>query len=822
MLSMTGTPIPSQWSRAAFPLGGIGTGNVSIGARGELRDWELQNGPNKGGANPCSLFAISVAVPDAPRVTRVLEAVADDRRDWDDGGGLTALAGLPRFRSSTLRGEYPIVQVDFDDDVVPVNVRLTAFTPLRPLDADASGIPAAVLRYSVTNTMSRPASVTVAGSLSHLGGTSPGQWRAAPQRGTVREEADLRGIHFDVDMDPADASYGTMSLLTTAREVSAMPEWPRSRGNLFWNLLRSEGRLRPATEEESAPVPPAWFDRADRAFWSEWLVPNRRTGSLAITEEIPAGATRDFEFVLAWHFPNRAKGWPGDPLMPGADSVDLGMTRNHYATLWPDSWAAGTHLLRDLAALEADTVAFHDALFGSTLDPALTHAAASSIVVARSTTCFRVEGGDFFGWEGCGDHSAAGGGTCTHVWNYAQTIAWLFPELERNARRIEYLHETEADGRQYFRTNRVFGGAPFDWPGAVDGQLGTLVRLYREWRFSGDTDFLVELWPAARASLDYVLREWDRDRDGVLDALMHNTYDIEFDGSEPLSNILLLAALTAAVRMADEVGDGEARTRFGDALAVGAPRIDELLFNGEYFEQRTDDVDRLRSQYGTGVLSDQLFGQLLAHLTGLGDLLPREHLTSAISAVYRYNFQRDLSAHDNVERAYALGDEAGLVVCTWPHGGRPAHPPYFSDEVWTGIEYQVAAELAFVGFPEEALELVHAVRARHSGRYRSPWNEIEAGNHYARSMAAWAVFIAFSGVQYDAPRRWLSVSPQADGRYFFSAGTGWGWFEVRDSGLSITLERGVLRLDTVELHGREVGHDLHLQAGQSVTLRMEG
>jgi non-lysosomal glucosylceramidase len=233
--------------------------------------------------------------------------------------------------------------------------------------------------------------------------------------------------------------------------------------------------------------------------------------------------------VLAWSFPNRPNSWGSRPIAPGKPET----IRNHYATIWPDAWAAGAHLLRELPRLEAATRAFHDALFSSSLDPAIVDAVSSTLAVLPSTTCFRIEGGWFLGWEGSWDEDGSCYGTCTHVWSYAQSVAWLFPELERSARRIEYTLEVDAAGAQPARSQRIFGfgeatagkGLEFSHP-AVDGQMGSLLRLHREWRFSGDDAFLRECWPAAVRSIEFALREWDGDGDGVLDARMHNTYDI--------------------------------------------------------------------------------------------------------------------------------------------------------------------------------------------------------------------------------------------------------------------------------------------------------
>jgi uncharacterized protein (DUF608 family) len=286
---------------------------------------------------------------------------------------------------------------------------------------------------------------------------------------------------------------------------------------------------------------------------------------------------------------------------------------------------------------------------------------------------------------------------------------------------------------------------------------------------------------------------------------MHNTYDIEFDGIEPLSNVLLLAALRAATRMAAGMDDAEAEARYAAAFATASARVDELLYNGEYYIQHVNDVNALPHQYGVGVLSDQLLGQLQAHVNGLGVLLPEDHLRSAISAVFRYNFRPDLSQHESVERSYALDDEGGLLLASWPRGGRPDAPFSYADEVWTGIEYQVAAQLIYSGYLEEALTVVRAARARHTGQYRSPWDDIEAGHHYARSMSAWALLLALSGVQYDAPARTLSFDPVADGTYFFTTNTGWGRATITGTQIQLALDYGTLDLDHLVLRGHDHG-----------------
>lgn len=825
--------IPHTSAPAAFPLGGIGTGNVSLGARGELRDWEFENLPDKGRLNPYSFFAIHAAPRGGEPVTRVLEAKLNGPHDLDAGYGFDRLAGLPRLAGSTMHGEYPVVDIDFHDEVLPVEVSLRAFTPLVPLDPDASGIPAAVLRYTVTNPGAAPVAVTVVGSVSHTAGRGEGPFGMRAQQ-TVRwrDDGDMRGLDFGIRLPDDDFGYGTLSLTTTDASTTAKPQWvtgfwpdgPR----LFWNDLSADGLLEPEARLTLEDRPRGLFaDSASDAPMSEEelfeKLPRLRTGSLGIVHELAPGETREFEFVLAWSFPNRRRGWLGHIVLddPNRDEV----VKNHYATVWPDAWTAAGHLHRELPVLEAATLAFVDALYGGTLDPVISEAVGANIAALRSTTCFVVENptpelGDgpvFAAWEGSFDHGGSCEGTCTHVWSYAQTVAWLFPTLERSARRAEFLLETDADGAQKFRGNRVFGGPAWFMTPAVDGQLGTFLRLHREWRFSGDDAFLGELWPAAVRTLEHAIREWDRESDGLLDGELHNTYDIEFHGAEPLANGMFVAALRAGSRMAQHLGEEGRAAEWAARAERAAARMDELLWNGEYYRQVIDDVDRFRYQYGDGVLSDQLLGQFHASLNGLGELLPAERVRSALAAIVRHNFRADLTTHESTQRVYALNDEGGLLLASWPRGGRPAIPFVYSDEVWTGVEHQVATSLLYAGLVDEALELERAVRRRYDGSVRNPWNEIECGNHYARSLASWGLLLAASGAQWDAPTRTLSFDPAADGRYLFTTGTAWGRAEIAGHGIRVTVDGGELDLDRLVLRGDDAHGRTRLAAGESIT-----
>ena len=173
----------------------------------------------------------------------------------------------------------------------------------------------------------------------------------------------------------------------------------------------------------------------------------------------------------------------------------------------------------------------------------------------------------------------------------------------------------------------------------------------------------------------------------------------------------------------------------------------------------------------------------MAEVCGVGSFLENDVVRSTLCSIYRYNFRRDLSKHANPQRpTYALGNEGGLLLCTWPKGGAPSLPFIYSNEVWTGIEYQVASHLIIEGMVDEGLEIVRTCRRRYDGRVRNPFNEYECGHWYGRALSSYALIYGLTGVRYDAVDKKLYITPRIKGdfRSFISTATGYGTVGVRD------------------------------------------
>lgn len=776
-IAYTPSVYTEKHSQAAFLLGGIGTGNISVGARGELRDFEIFNVPGKGNFSAYTFFSIRSQVENEEPIVRVLEAEIQPPYTGSIGFQSEKVGCLPRFTSSKMTSEYPFVHIDLEDASLPLEVSMESFTPFVPLDPSASGIPGAIIRYKVKNTDTQPRHTSIAGSLNNLVGFKQNTcWGNTEfdgkRRNEEKKENNLTGVYFTCEEIPTLSSkYGSMALLTADTDVTTKANWYEGQWwdglQEFWNDFCDDGKIEnpnPAKDTHTTNV-------------GHFTNP---VGSLCIDKTIQPGEEAVFEFFLTWYMPNRPDAWHCDPYHYGLNERTI---KNYYATMFDNAWHVGDYLANHLATLEDTSRKFANALYTSTYPSYVIDAIANNITVLRSTTCFRLANGLFAAWEGSHDQVGSCAGTCTHVWNYAQTLAFLFPTLEQSARTNEFTLETEDDGKMNFRSHKIFGdGDVWDMHPASDGQSGTIMRLYREWKLSGDNDFLANVWPNVKKSIDFITNSWDKDGDHVLEEVQHNTYDIEFEGISSLTNSLYFGALKAVSEMAEAMGERELAVTYMSMFEKGSQKMDELTFNGSYYIQKVDDINARKYQYGTGCLSDQLLGQTFAHLYGLGYILPKDHVKKAVKSIYDLNYRKDMYGFHNVQRTYALNDEKGLILCSWPEGGRPNLPFVYSDEVWTGIEYHVATHLIYEGYIDEGLSIVKGTRERYDGIRRNPWSEVECGYHYARSMASWGIMIALSGYTFDMTKDEADIHPKINEdnfSTFYSNGKEWGTYSQK-------------------------------------------
>ena len=493
------------------------------------------------------------------------------------------------------------------------------------------------------------------------------------------------------------------------------------------------------------------------------------------------------------------------------------------------------------------TAIFRDTLHGSTLDPTVIEAISSTISVLKSPTVLRLENGEFYGWEGVHSDIGSCEGTCTHVWSYAYALCFLFPDLERSLRDVEFRCDVDPNGKMGFRTLLPLGRGVSKTRACVDGSMLTVVKALREWKISGDDAWLEKNWQTVKSILEYAWHEenpdaWDRDRDGVLEGRQHHTLDMEMFGPSSWLEGLYLAALRAGAEMAEHFGETEKAAEYRALFENGYAYTKKNLFNGKYFIQKVDlsakeyterfgcpeywneEQQQLKYQIADGSEIDQMLGQWHANILGLGDIFDPEQRKTALASMFKNNFKPNLREFANMWRVFALNDEGGTVICDYPEGSeKPVIPIPYCEECMTGFEYAFAGLLISEGFIEEGLQAVRAIRDRYDGAKRNPWNEIECGNNYARAMASFALLPIFSGFTFDLPKKHIGFSPIVTGdfRTLWSLGTGWGEFVRTDAESSVRLQGGTITLSSLTLGGAPAVKELTVD-GNPIAFTREG
>jgi uncharacterized protein (DUF608 family) len=836
----------------AMPLGGIGAGCISLNGYGALMDFSIRNRPATS-AMPDRNVIMDAAfallhIKGKEPVTRLIEGPVPREKIYNQGlkcHGFreSGYEGLPRFEKCSFHGEYPFGEVDLSDRKVPLRAKITGFSPFIPLDDRNSSLPVAIVEYTLTNRSKKKVDFDFSYHMAH---PAPGTGPEDKSRNDVIPGA---GVFFHSVEDPKSEQFGSGAFLVVGHKANVKGMWFRG----------------------------GWFD-AVSVLWREVATGTFKTnkgsdgidtggrngGSILIEGSLKPGESVTYPVVIAWYFPNchyevgratteNQECCPGGKCDPENPPPKW---RPYYVSQWKDAKNVALYVRKNYDSLRDRTKAFHDAFFSSTLPSYVVDAVSANLGIMKSPTVLRQENGHLWTWEGCTCDWGCCHGSCTHVWNYAQAFPHLFPQLERTLREQEYLHSMDERGHVNFRSALPEGPTDHGFHAASDGQLGGIMKLYREWQICGDREWLARLYPLAKRSLDYCIQTWDPNHQGVLIEPHHNTYDIEFWGADGMCSSIYIGALAAMAELTREMenpGDAE----FYENLAKkGAAYLDDHLFNGEYYHQKVQyrglrdtsfleqikKVDRKsgtvakllkkegpKYQYGTGCISDGVIGAWMAEAYGIDSPMTKENVRKTLKSIFQYNWKESLWEHANPQRpGFALGDEPGLLLCSWPNGGKPTLPFVYSDEVWTGIEYQVAAHLISQGMVKEGLTIVRGVRERYDGRTRNPWNEYECGSYYARAMSSYSLLWALSGFRYSAAKKTLWLGPKMhEDRFktFFSTATGFGTISLTKTKLTIEMVEGKLDADRLVLtrdgKTQQIETKIRARSGEKCTVALK-
>jgi uncharacterized protein (DUF608 family) len=797
-------------------MGGIGSGMVCLSANGSLEhvSWrhhiEMHQEP--------WLFASLHSRSDG--WTRTCQGPVPDHRimcarpgsQWDGGGsGRGNHYGLPSFAEYTMRAAFPIAEVALRDEHIPVACSVTGWSPFIPGDDQSASLPVAMLEYEFSNHADHSQELVFAFHADNF---------LIPAKRGLRRRVEVIPGGFALECEPVPAPVEKPCGCNGATSTGDCPPKPASPEIL-------PAAMAVTLDGAEALVDAGWF----RSGWFDTRValyedirqgtihqrPSHADGndvgaSVSTLFTLQPGERRRLTITLSWY---QAQFRHGGVL-----------NTTWYATRFPSVAAVAEHARSRREELRRRTLAFATALHNSDLPDELVEAVARPLAILKSPSLLRLANGRLWGWEGCHEQEGCCPGSCTHVYNYAQALAFLFPQLERSLREVEFECAQNEDGHQIFRAPLPFeASCGHGSHAAADGQLGGLIQMYREWRLCGDDAWLRRYWPAMRAGLEYCIRTWDPDRAGRLAEPHHNTYDIEFWGEDGLCSLFYLGALEAMVAMARHLGEeiadwaglaGKVRQVIREELDEGwlRQRVHWKDLHAKdptamaWDDQRVDSpeagavIEREgpRYQYGRGVLSDAGLAAINARIAGLGAIIDEDIERRQIDAVLRYNFKPSLREHACAQRpSYAVGDEGGVLMCSWPDGSRPAMPFPYSDEVWTGTEHQVAAHCCAQGRIADAVAIERAVQGRYDGKRRNPFNEYECGYFYVRALASYGILFGCSGARYDAVENTLYLAPTIAGdfRCFFAVGSAWGQVGVREGEPFLDLVEGELTIERV-------------------------
>ncbi len=818
--------------RIAFPIGGLGAGMFCMEGTGAISHMSVRSKPDV--FNEPGMFG-AISVKDVKGGAKVLEGPVPDWKSFgqpNTGNGASgSIFGLPRFEQATFKTRFPFSTVSLKEDDFPLAVELTGWSPFIPGDTDHSGLPAGAMEYKFVNKGSH--AVESVFSFHSRNFMKPGE--ADDKSGKNFIQGLARGFVLSQAATaerPHDG--GDFAIFTDSDDTVVDHCW--FRGGWFDPLTITWESIRKGEVKNVSPV--------------ESGAPG---ASLYVPFKLSPGDSKTIRVMMAWYVPlsdlrhggeakeedkcDPSTGCCGTSAELGAATADktytTGKYKPWYSSRFKNIQDVATYWSANMESLRKQSELFSDTFYSSTLPAEVVEAVAANLTILKSPTVMREYDGRLWAYEGCGDTWGCCHGSCTHVWNYAQAIPHLFPALERTLRHTEFCENQNRYGHQTFRAALPIRPVDHGFYAAADGQLGGIMKVYREWRISGNGEWLKKMYPMVKNSIDYCITTWDPKNKGVVEEPHHNTYDIEFWGPDGMCTSFYLGALNAMVEMSKYLKKKKDADAYQKLYDKGRKIIENDLFNGEYFYQKiqvtglnapnpieasaksmggeySDEARRLleeegpKYQYGTGCLSDGVLGAWLANMCGLNDPFDRGKIKSHLSAVHKYNFKSDLSEHANPQRpSFALGKEGGLLLCSWPQGGKLSLPFVYSDEVWTGIEYQVASHLMLVGKTAEGLDIVRACRDRYDGRVRNPFNEYECGHWYARALSSYGLLQGLTGVRFDAVTKILYVDSKiGDFTSFLSTDGGFGTVSFVNGKVSVKVAQGTIAVKKVSIAGK--------------------
>ncbi|MEO6288918.1 MAG: GH116 family glycosyl hydrolase, partial [Ginsengibacter sp.] len=766
--------------------GGIFCGTVYLGGDGRLWLWDIFNQNTLGVVHkelPIKLEGFNVEKINNVYGALYLEPATEEVNPIQQGFAIrikykgaviTKRLHQDDWDEIAFEATYPIANITYIDEKLPFQITMSAFSPFVPGDADKSGLPATIQSISVKNLSKDNISVEIIGWLENKMLLNNDQNKIDFKRiNKTYKTADSNGITLECNIGNKKLSkapdFGNMAFATKDKNAICI-------NNFNKQSVQSPGLKDLFSLSPDSPLAVI--------INSHVLQPNQQIAN---------------DFIISWYTPN---------VSFNNASSDQGMTVqnaefHYYTKKYKDAKSVSDYIAAQYKKLHNDTFLWQKTWFDSTLPWWFMERTFMNISTLATSTSHRFQSGRFYAWEGVGCCH----GTCTHVYQYTQAMSRIFPKIEKDERaRVDLgIGFDEATGMIRIRGEKT---GP-----SIDGQAGTLLRIYREYLMSNDDVFLKTNWSKIKKAVEFVMLQ-DKNKDGMEDTPMENTLDALWSGEISWIVGLCIAGVRAGQAMAEEMDDNEFAATCRNYVEKGSQNMEQYLFNGEYFIHRPDPKEGKKGigSYDTCHI-DQVYGQAWAWQVGLGRIIDKEKTMSALRALWNYNYMPDVGPYIKEHpggRFYALAGEGGMVMNTnpkkdpEPYGDAKAWQIGYFSECMTGFEHQVAAHMMAEGMIEESLILTKTIHDRYHAFKRNPFNEIECSDHYARAMASYGTFISACGFTYHGPKGEIGFAPKLSPGNFkapFTAAEGWGSYaqqRTQDAFSSeIKVQHGKLKLKTL-------------------------
>ena len=780
----------SQLPRSGMALGGIGAGWFEIRQDGGFHHWSIFNnwplfsGPRYPHLPKQTLFFMLWVKPEHQHQRLVLLQI-------EDSHGAAAIEGhefqymfpwLSGVDTIHSKASFPFAELDFEQDGLPLQVHLRAWSPFIPGNVKDSALPLAYFDFDLRSKSDTPMEVQLLAVARNVA--------AYDQPGRIYVNQRIQDGDFSAmvltagQTDPVAPTTGALCLASLHRDSTAYLGWEHH--HPYYERLLREYPLPEVndTDGRNGKDPATGARRADpRCF-----------ATIGRPATLPArGSAFSHTFVLAWHFPNLY----GRPIpKPGvAERHDepggLDRLEGHYYSRFFDSAeAVARYAWRERTRLLEQSTAFHRTFFDSSLPGFVLDQVNAQLNTFR-TSSWLTRTGMFGILEGLSPTKPWAGIATTDVAMYGQIAAsLLFPELDRLTvdtwRKFQnpngsVIHSISCNSHEANPSELT--GHRLDMP----SQFVFLSLRAALW--SGDRAYLETVWPAAKAALAYVLRERDQNGDHLpdMEGIMCSYDNFPMFGVAPYVVTQWLAAVSLALTAARKLGDQAFTDTYAGYFEQGCATLERTTWNGRYFNLYSREIPG-QSAARLGCMADQLIGEGMARALGLPHLVDPEKADAALRSILLLNYK----------------PEQGLRNCQWP-GDAFLHDidkDTWVDQAntcWTGVEFLFAAQLYYAGRPAEAEAMIRQLDERHR-KWGMFWDHQEFGGHYYRPMSAWAIPNAVLGLSFDGETlRIAPARPLPPGRWCFLLPGAYGTLEVHAEGCRLELKSGTCAPACIEL-----------------------